>query len=50
MPVDYLKDALQIRISRKPFKSDGEKLAIQPEKKLPLGDQPLVIAQKSSST
>ena len=47
MPVGYMKDTVAIRIARKPFERYGDHIAIEPGKKLEVGDDPVTIAVKA---
>ncbi len=47
MPRGYMKDTVAIRIARKPFKRYGDHIAIEPGKKLEVGDDPVTIAVKA---
>ncbi len=47
MPSDYMKDTIQIRISKKRFEKWDEQIAIEPTEKPELGDLPVTIAQRT---
>jgi hypothetical protein len=47
MPVGYMKDTVAIRIARERFERYGDHIAIEPGKKLEVGDDPVTIAVKA---